>query len=131
MNPITAVLGLVDTVVSRIWPDKTEVQKEQFMLAVQQELDKTQLLTGQMETNTAEAASGKLFAAGWRPWIGWGLGTILIFYAFLTLVINFMVAWGMSVHPFPPLDPMLRDTVMGMLGLNISARTFEKYKGVS
>ncbi len=130
MNPIAAILGLVSTVVSRIWPDKTMAEQAAFALALQQELDKTNILTGQMQVNAAEAGNNSLFVAGWRPWIGWGLGSVIIFYALFTLVVNFMVSWGLHVVPFPPLDPMVRDIVLGMLGLNIGARTFEKVRGV-
>ena len=129
MNPIIgSVAALVTSVVSRIWPDKSEIQKQAFILAVTQELNETKLLEGQLEINKTEAAHANLFVAGWRPFIGWGLGSIIVFYAFMTLVVNFSIALGYSVIPLPSLDPMVRDIIMGMLGLNIGARTFEKFK---
>jgi hypothetical protein len=131
MDPLSAILGVVSAVVSRVWPDKTEQEKEAFTLELTKEININKTITDQLEVDIAEAASPKTFVAGWRPWIGWGLGTIVIFYAFLTLIVNFSMALGFHVLAFPPLDPMVRDITMGLLGLNMGSRTFEKFKGVN
>ena len=58
---------LANTVVGRIWPDKTEAEKQQLAAAVQ-------LVQGQLEINKVEAASPSVFVSGWRPFIGWVCG---------------------------------------------------------
>jgi hypothetical protein len=132
MNPVTAILGLVDTVVSRIWPDKTEQEKEQFTLAIQQELDKTQLLTGQMSTNAAEGASGNMFVAGWRPAVGWICALAFGWMYFVQPMFLFAVA--ATGHPVPSLPHLdigeMMPILLGMLGLG-GLRTYEKVNGIT
>ena len=128
MDPISSILGLVSTIISRIWPDKSEADKAKFLLEFQKNLSEADIAKAQIAVNANEAANPNIFVSGWRPWIGWGLGTIVVFYALLTTIVNFAIALKFAVIPFPPLDPMVRDIVMGMLGLNIGARTFEKWQ---
>lgn len=123
---IASILSIVSNVVGGL----TAEQTAKITLAIQQDKETFDLLSQQAETNAQEASNPSIFVAGWRPFIGWGLGSIVVFYAFLTLMVNFGIALGYHVATFPPLDPMVRDIIMGMLGLNIGSRTFEKYKNV-
>jgi len=54
-DAISAVSGLADTVVKRIWPDATQVEKAKIAQV------------GQIEINKKEAESNKIYVAGWRP----------------------------------------------------------------
>jgi hypothetical protein len=62
-----AVSDLATTVISRIWPDKTEQEKQQLAAAVM-------VVQGQLDINRTEAANPSVFVSGWRPFIGWVCG---------------------------------------------------------
>ena len=126
LDPITAIIGLVDDVVSGV----TASQKADLALKLQSLNIAAQQDTEQAAVDAAEGTSSSLFVAGARPMIMWGLGIIVVLYAFLTLGLNFATALHYSVIPMPPLDPMVRDIVLGLLGLGHITRTFEKWKGV-
>lgn len=131
MFVIDDITNFATTLVNKIFPDKTQAEKDQAALQITLATQEFQLTQGQLDINKAEASNPNIFVSGWRPWIGWGLGTIVIFYSFLTLLVNFMVSFHFDVNPFPPLDPMVRDIILGLLGLHIAGRTYEKVKGVS
>lgn len=130
MDPISAIINVASTLLSRVWPDKSEAQKQEFLLAFHKLLSETELAKAQLNVNANEALHTSLFVAGWRPWIGWGFGTLTMVYILATTIFNICVAYGCHIQPLPPLDPMVRDVIMGMLGITVTARTFEKVKGV-
>lgn len=119
-----AVSDLASTVISRIWPDKTEKEKAELIAAVQ-------LVQGQLDINKIEAASPSVFVAGWRPFIGWTCGAAFAYKFVLAPAIAFgLAAYG---HPIdlPVLDFTEMSTVLlGMLGIG-GLRTLEKIKGVA
>ena len=125
-NPIGSAIDLAKTVVSRIWPDKTEEEKAQLAatLAVMQ---------GQLAVNQAEASTGKLFIAGWRPFIGWVCGSAL---AWNWIGISVLKAVLVIFHQKIPIELAPADLnqmlpiIGGMLGVVIP-RTVEKLKGVA
>ena len=89
------------------------------------------LLQGQIEVNKVEAASGSLFVAGWRPFIGWVSG----FGVAWTFVLSPMVEWISKLFGWtgtmPELDTgQLMTLILAMLGIG-AQRTVEKIKGVS
>ncbi len=88
--------------------------------------------TGQMEINKIEASSGKLFIAGWRPYIGWICGTALLWHYMLfpfVVWVTTVIVTGQITQP-PELDTEdLITLLLGLLGLG-GLRTFEKFKGV-
>ena len=55
-----SIAELAGTVISKIWPDKTEAEKQQLAAAVM-------VIQGQLDINKVEAASPSLFVSGWRP----------------------------------------------------------------
>jgi len=122
LDPITAVAGLVDTVVSRIWPDATEEEKgklAQFSAEVS-------LVLGQQKINEEEAKHAKVFVAGWRPYVGWSCATALNWHFFIGPIIAYI-----TDKPLPPFDlSALIQILMGLLGLTVVSRTYEKLKGV-
>lgn len=130
MEPLSIITGLINTVVSRIWPDKTEQGKAALELAKQQialELTKdtnlTNLLTKQMDVNTAEAANPN------RKWMTWRevLGYIIVIAVGWQWVGLPFVSYVMSLvgHPVAPGSLFEVDIVnilyvmMGMLGLDV------------
>lgn len=70
LDPLTAGIDLVNTAINKIWPDKSEQEKQQLAAAVV-------IVQGQLDINKTEAASSSTFVAGWRPFIGWVCGVLV------------------------------------------------------
>lgn len=127
------ILKIIDKVI----PDKAAAQaaKDQLLLLnAQGELSQemaelTSVTTAQSDINKVEAASTSTFVAGWRPWVGWILGT-----AFGAIYLVFpLLAWLAALFghpvPFPTLDSgTLMTLLMGLLGMG-TLRTVDKIKG--
>jgi hypothetical protein len=121
---ITGIGSIADAamgIVNKIWPDKTQAEKDQAALEMAQVMNEHNLVIGQVEVNKVEAASTNWFVAGWRPFVGWvcgfGLAYQFLFYPLLSKLISII-----------PLDISNLNTIlMGMLGLG-AMRTFEKVK---
>jgi hypothetical protein len=125
LDPLTAVSDLASTVINKIWPDKTEQEKQQLAAAVA-------LVQGQLDINKAEAANPNVFVSGWRPAIGWISGGALGYtYLGYPLLVWVTTIWFPTIHaPVLGNDGMLYELLFGMLGLG-GLRTFEKVKGVA
>lgn len=125
LDPLTAVSDLANSVINKIWPDKTEAEKQQLAAAVT-------LVQGQLDVNKVEAANPSIFVSGWRPFIGWVCGGALG-YTYLGYP---LLSWAGAIW-FPTLtipllgnNGMLYELLFGMLGMG-ALRTFEKVKGVA
>lgn len=119
-----AVSDLAGSVISRIWPDKSEAEKQQLAAAVM-------VVQGQLDINKVEAASPSVFVSGWRPFIGWvcGLGCG---WNWLGLPIV-KVALAVSGHPLDVAPADLSEMIpllLGLLGLG-TLRTVEKINKVA
>jgi hypothetical protein len=124
-DPLTAVSDLANTVINKIWPDKTEAEKQQLAAAVA-------IVQGQIDTNKEEAKNPNVFVSGWRPFIGWVCGVSLGYtYIGYPLLLWASATWFPALN-VPKLvnDGMLYELLFGMLGLG-GLRTFEKWKGVA
>jgi hypothetical protein len=121
---IGAVADLAGTVINKIWPDKTEAEKQQLAAAVM-------VVQGQLEINKEEAKNPSVFVSGWRPFIGWVCGMACAWnwlglpIAGLILRLN-KVEIGLSPANLTEMLPVL----LGMLGLG-GLRTLEKFQGVA
>lgn len=133
LNPIGGIIEAVGGVIG----DLVTTDKER--LAAQIELAKVDasLLTGQMDVNKAEATSGSLFVAGWRPACGW-IGAGAMGYQFLLYPLLVWIWALLQAKDWVPVTlsaPPMLDTdalwviLTGMLGI-AGARTFEKVRGV-
>jgi hypothetical protein len=109
---------LANTVIGRVWPDKTEAEKQQLAAAVQ-------LVQGQLEINKVEAASTSVFVSGWRPFIGWVCGAACA-WNWIGLPILRMYVPGLTPANLTEMMPVL----MGLLGLG-ALRTVEKINNVA
>ena len=122
---ITGIGALADaasSIVNKIWPDKTEVEKA----ALAAEL---QIALAQNAVNAEEAKSTNWFVAGWRPFIGWICGAGLAYQLLFMPLVNGLCAAIWSVTPFISLDiGTLMTCLSGMLGLG-AMRTYEKKTG--
>lgn len=136
---IGAFIPLISKGLDLLFPDKTEAEKHKARLAemaMQGELDvlKTEgdLLKAQLQVNAAEAATGDVFIAGWRPFIGWVCGAA---FAWNFLLRDFVIiaarAYGSDIDVPDALDlSEMMPVLLGMLGL-AGFRTTEKLRGVA
>jgi hypothetical protein len=120
-----AIADLAGSVINKIWPDKTEAEKQQLAAAVA-------MVQGQLEVNKAEASNPSVFVAGWRPFIGWVCGAALVYHYIVRPMLPWLLALlGKPMPPIPPLDMGdLITILLGMLGLG-GLRTYEKKQGVA
>jgi hypothetical protein len=119
-----SVSDLAGTVINKIWPDKTEQEREQLAAAVS-------LVQGQLEVNKAEASNPSLFVSGWRPAIGWICG-LACGWNWIGLPIA-KVGLELAGHPISvsPADiGEMMPILLGMLGLG-GLRTAEKINRVA
>lgn len=121
---IGAVADLAGAVINKIWPDKSEQEKQQLAAAVS-------LVQGQISINQAEASNPSVFVSGWRPAIGWVCGAACA-WNWVGLKVALFVAAYMG-HPLvlQPADiGEMMPVLLGMLGLG-GLRTAEKINGVA
>jgi hypothetical protein len=128
---IEEVANLADDIVTRIWPDATEIEKAKLAQAMQEMQNQYQLILSQIDINKIEAASPSLFVSGWRPAVGWicavGLGYAVLLEP-LSRFIAAVVFGYMGV--FPIIDTTITlQLLFALLGFG-AARTFEGVKGV-
>ena len=121
---IGAVADLATTVVNKIWPDKSEQERQQLASALA-------IVQGQLDANKIEAASPSVWTSGWRPGVGW----ICVAALAMQYVARPLISWiaAVSGHPLPVLpgiDDNLWQLLVGLLGLG-GLRTFEKVSGVA
>lgn len=89
------------------------------------------LQTAQVELNKAEAQSGSLFVAGWRPALGWIFAIIIaLHYGILPIAEWALSIWYPPALPLPTFDlSAIWPVLIGMLGFG-GLRTIEKARGV-
>jgi len=119
-----AVSDLANTVINKIWPDKTEAEKQQLAAAVM-------MVQGQLDINKAEAASSSVFVSGWRPFVGWVCGAAFAWnWIGLPMATALMPLAGLSISVAPADLSEMMPVLLGMLGLG-ALRTYEKQAGVA
>ena len=138
MGAILSLLPFIGGILDKVIPDpqaKADAQLKVMELAQNGELavlkSQTDLATGQIEVNKAEAANVSLFVSGWRPGIGWVCVAALA-YQFLIrpFAVWTCLLYGVAIPELPGLDDNLWELLFGMLGLG-GLRTIEKVKGVT
>jgi hypothetical protein len=143
-DPVTAVFGVAEKLIERIWPDPTQrAQAAQAMAKLRQDGDLAflnadlALMTGQLEINKMEAQHGGLFKGGWRPAVGWICASALayhfVLHPFLISGVQIAAHFMDGVHLFPIEElpdlqwQELSTLLFGMLGIG-GMRTYEKHK---
>ena len=119
-----AISELAGTVINKIWPDKTEAEKQQLTAAVM-------LVQGQLDINKIEAANPSVFVSGWRPFIGWVCGMACVWNWIglpIAKVILLILDYPINLTP-ADLSEMM-PVLFGLLGLG-TLRTVEKINGVA
>jgi len=138
MNPliVSGLFTAAQSLIERFFPDPEKKAAAQLDLLKMQQSGElaqlaaaTDLAKAQIAVNQAEAASGNLFIAGWRPAVGWVCVFALAYqYIVAPLAPWLLNAFGVAVPKLPGLDDTLWQLLAGMLGFG-SLRTFEKLKG--
>ena len=121
---IGSVAGLANTVINKIWPDKSEQEKQELAAAVM-------VVQGQLDINKAEAAHPSIFVSGWRPAIGWVCGGACAWnWIGLPMAKAGLAIFGYTVALSPADIGEMMPILLGMLGLG-GLRTMEKINGVA
>lgn len=128
---IESIIGILGTIFDRVIPDKNLAQKQEFLQAVQEELNRTNLAQSQIEVNKEEAAAPNRRWISWRELTGYicavAVGWQYVIYPFLDW---FTKLCGLTTIPPVQLDmAQLMFLLCGMLGLSVS-KTVEKAKGL-
>lgn len=139
----TLLAQFLPGVIDRLFPDPAKADEAKLKLlqmAQSGELAQlsadTDLAKGQLAVNQVEAASTRLFVAGWRPAVGWTCACALFcYYVPYCLVATFV--WSHQVWVSGQLvarpDLGIADLI-GLVGTMLgvaSMRTHEKIKGVA
>lgn len=128
---ITAIIGLVSTIIGRVFPDAQEAKKLEFAKELQLALLQSNIDVEQLKVNAIEAGNDNMFVAGWRPFIGWVCASAFAWQYLLAPIFIFVVALFGGQPPVLPelgLDTMM-PVLMGILGLG-GLRTFEKVQRI-
>jgi hypothetical protein len=134
LDPLTAAFDIGKSILTRVWPDPKEQAMQLFKLEeLKQNGDLAQLnahvqaMAGQLQINLADAKSGSIFQAGWRPAIGWvGAVSLALMYIPKAIVMTVIWTWQnivmlsestnvyqVTMIPFPNLGA---GEVIGLLG---------------
>ncbi len=117
---------------NKIWGNKDDELKRQFLLELQTQLNTTDLIKSQLQINQAEASNPNRKYITWRELIGYicafSFGWTYLLQPMITYVV---VVLGFTAPSLPALDMsqlmMLLGTMLGVGGL----KTFERVKGVT
>lgn len=129
---IQALIGPVAGLLDKFIEDKDQKNALAHEIATLATRQAHEANLGQIEINKAEASHRSVFVAGWRPFLGWGLATAMIWHFVLAPVAMFGFTYaGLPAPDLPTFDmDSLMTVLLGMLGLG-GLRTAEKIKGVS
>jgi len=131
MDPISAVAGLADTLINKIWPDPAARASAEAQLVKAQMDAAIAGVQQQIDINKIEAASGSVFVSGWRPGIGWTCGAAFaLHFVILPLLGWLAVLFGHDPIVIPFDMATLTTVLMGMLGLG-TLRSFDKARGTA
>jgi hypothetical protein len=127
MLPIFTALPAIISTVGAIADDLITTDKERIELDLKLAELELKPALAQVDVNKIEAASDKLFVAGWRPMIGWVCGVAFAYVAILEPLLRFfsVVLFNYS-GAFPVIDTTITmQVLMGMLGFGMM-RSFDK-----
>jgi len=124
LDPITAGMDLAQTVVSRIWPDKSQQEQQQLAAVLS-------MIQGQMDANKAQASNPSVFVSGARPFIMWVCGIACAWNWIGISVAKAVCAILQYPIVLTPADTSeMMPMLTALLGLG-AYRTVEKIKGVA
>jgi hypothetical protein len=107
-----------------------DAQKQAELLSKLTEIDAAAQMA-QAEIDKTEAASSKLFVAGWRPFLGWVCGSVFAYNYILRPLAGAILVWCKAGVDLPMLNlAEISPVLMGLLGLG-AIRTVEKISSAS
>ena len=119
LTGLGSVADLANNVINKIWPDKSEQEKQQLAAAVS-------IVQGQMDINKEEAKNPSVFVSGWRPAIGWVCGAACAWNWIGLKIVLLIAAYDGHTLNLQPADiSEMMPVLLGMLGLG-GLRTVEK-----
>lgn len=128
-DPITAILTLANTVLDRVLPDKTQNEAAKASLLESTVKGEFGNAIAQLEVDRAEAGSGSVFVAGWRPFVGWVCGAAFAYVYIVQPFLTFCLAAFKHPLTLPPVDlSEMMPVLLGMLGLG-ALRSWDKQNG--
>lgn len=135
MNPLILgpVLELGRGLIERFFPDKEKAAEAERNLLAMLADGNLKTILAQLEINAREAAHPSIWVAGWRPFFGWGLGTLLLYhYMVREWVVWALALWAPHLPPIPAsnVDSVLWELIFGLLGI-AGMRSFEKIRGAT
>jgi hypothetical protein len=131
---IGSVFDFGGKVLDKIFPDETQRAAAKLELFKAQQAGEFkemetafELSKAQIDTNKIEAASEKVFVAGWRPAIGWICGVSLAYSAIIEPIARFVAAVCFKyVGVFPIIDSTITmQLLFALLGLG-AMRSYDK-----
>ncbi len=138
MNILDSLFSIGSKIIDHFFPNAEDQAKNKLELMQLLSSEKMQelqaykdLAAGQIAVNKTEAASGNIFIAGWRPFIGWVCGAAFAWqYLAVPIIGTITKSMGLAIV-LPVFDyTQLYQVLLGLLGLG-GMRTFEKIKGVN
>jgi len=131
MDPVSAVAGLLNTAIDKIWPDPAAKATAEALLMKAQADAAIASVQQQIDINKIEAASSNVFVSGWRPFVGWACGGAFAAHFILLPLLNWLIElFGHSAIVIPFDMATLSTVLMGMLGLG-TMRSVERLAGVA
>lgn len=135
-TPWTAAATVVNGLIDRFVPDPHQAEQEKAAAAAQLATQALAVLQAsvtvdqaQAVTNTAEAQSSSKWASGWRPYIGWGVGTGVIYAILAQPLLSWIMGNAANWKPAPAIDTAtLVSVLFAMLGIS-TQRTIERLQG--
>jgi hypothetical protein len=131
---IGEVADAAGKIVDKIWPDKTQVEKDQAALQLQAMMAAFNLSKAQVDVDNTEAASTDKLQH-WRGALGWVCVFAYAWHFILGPAFSYVVniiaaAWGIGIPALPTVDiAPLATLTLGMLGLG-GMHMFQQIKGV-
>lgn len=133
MGILSLITDLATTVLNKVFPDKTEADKQRFILELQASLAASDLMKAQIDVNTAEAANPNRKWVTWRECLGYvlvaaiswqwlGVPFICFFAAMLNHPIDIKILPNIEI-----LDVLY--LLCGMVGIDASGIIAAKVKG--
>ncbi len=135
VNPLILgpILELGRGLIERFFPDKEKAAEAERQLLAALADGHLKTVLAQLEINAREAQHPSFWVAGWRPYFGWGLGTLLLYhYMIREWIVWAMSIWAPHLPPIPSsnVDNVLWELIFGLLGI-AGMRSFEKVRGAS
>ena len=125
MNPLSAVLGIADKVLTRVIPDKNQrAQAKEELLKAAQDSD-VELALAQISVNKEEAQHKSLFVAGARPAAGW-----VCTFCLLIVVVAAVVGIYIDIE-VASLIHVYSTSVLPIHATLIGAKSYDKLKGTA